>query len=146
MCTGHRRLRTHHQTWRIVPPIVFIPINHPRSFDINNYSNWKDEICFWRDAQSHVREEQLVDELAPSLSKVYRPDMMRFMRDTASSRGLRTVPILLLEIGKEFIRDATDRSMGKLQKSNVFKKNAPEPYTPNGFALEDWWANYTALD
>ena len=117
-------------------PSFLSPIKHPPSFDTGNYSNWKEGICFRRDAQSHVREEQLVAELALSSSKVYRPGVMRFMRDTDASRELRTASGVLLALDKEFLRDATERSMEKLQKFNVFKKEHSATIRPYWIRFE----------
>ena len=71
-------------------PSFLSPVKPPPSFDINNYANWKEEVCFWKEAQAHIKE-QLVAEMDLASTKLYRPVMMRFMRDTATAMDRRTI-------------------------------------------------------
>ena len=60
------------------------------------------------------------------------------MRGTPSAPAQRNISSALQALDKEFLNDATDRSMGKLQKFNTFRKESSE-------TVRTYWIRYEGL-
>ena len=103
-------------------PTYLAPIKTPPVFDGPNYTNWKDEINFWKDIHGHIDDAQLVAELALASNKIYRPIIMRFMKETKEDIKKRTFAEFMSRMDAEFLKEDGDRSMDKLNKFQNFKK------------------------
>ena len=125
-------------------PSFLSPINHPPSFDINNYSNWQEEICFRRDAQSHVKWEQLVAERAFSSSKAYRPATTRFIRDTAMVMDRRTISNVLFHLSKNSSKMQLIDQWGSFKSLIHSKGIMMKPSDHTGYGTNDLSTNWSA--
>lgn len=80
-------------------PTYLAPIKTPPVFGGSNYNNWKEEIQFWKDIHGHIDDAQLLAELALSAHKVYRPLIMRFMKETKGDKTKRSFGEFMLKMG-----------------------------------------------
>ena len=119
-------------------PTYLAPIKTPPVFDGPNYNNWKEEIQFWKDIHGHIDDAQLLAELALGARKIYRNLIMRFKKETKGDKTKRSPDEFLLRMGNEFLRDAGDRSMGKLTRFQNSKRG-------NGASMRGFWIRFETL-
>ena len=119
-------------------PTYLAPIKSPPVFDGTCYANWKEEIYFWKDIHGHIDEAQLVAELALSSHKIYRPIVMRLMKETKDDVTKRSFAEFISRMDVEFLRDDGDRNMDKLNKFQNFKRRPNE-------SIRGYWIRYDAL-
>ena len=120
------------------PPTYLAPIKTPPVFNGTNYENWKGGISFWEDIHGRIGDAQLVAELALSPHKIYRPIIMRFMKETKEGIKKRPFVELLSRMDADFLMGDGDRSMGKLNKFQNFKRRPNE-------SIRCYWIRFGAL-
>ena len=102
------------------------PIRRPPKFDGDRYGRYKEEIALWADAHPHAYPHALTSELALSDEGACRIVMMNCILTTKSGPKSRSFESLFFNLGEEYLRDASERPMRKLQQHQAFFRGPRE--------------------
>ena len=117
---------------------VHAPIRRPPKFDVDRYGRYKEEIALWEDAHAHAAPHSLISEMALSDEDTFRIVMMNYISSTKVDPVSRPFESLFLHLDKEYSRDASERSMQKLQQFQTFVRKAHE-------SVNSFWIRFSKL-
>ena len=106
-CLGNPRRETPSSQTLTVHPNV----RAPPKFQPESYARRGEELSFWVEIHAFASDSALIAEMALISTDVLRAVLLTLLRDAKTCKEQRTMEKVLSVLGKEFLKDSTDRTL-----------------------------------